>query len=264
MNRKRKEIQELNRLSAYLDNQLSARETRKLEARLAVDPELQEKFNHLRRIKQALRRLPRQQAPRSFILTAEMVPERKPRKQPLRMTLRLASALAAILLVVLFGAEFILGAFRPPMMLEAQAPAMEAARTADEAAPEPLIQWGAPGGQAGGMGGDSAAMEEPMPEMEPLPEEEAAPEMETLPEEQPQIQEEAAEEAPASKGGDLILGINPDQGGEIIERSQPASVQEQPGGFPWQKILRWSQIALAIIAVGGGLALLLLRARKRA
>jgi len=267
MNNKRRKTRELNKLSAYLDNALSAREVRKLEAQLAVDPELQAKLDGLRWTKLALSQLPRQQAPCNFTLTPDMVPERKSRKQSLRMTLRLASALAAILLVVLFGAEFILSEIRQPMMLDAEAPMMEAARVADEATPEPLIQWGAPGGQAGGMGGDSAAMEEPIEEpvleMEPLPEEEPAPEIESLPEEAPETQEEEAEEAPASKGGDLILGINPDQGGEIIERSQPSSVQQEPTGFPWQEILRWSQIALAIIAVGGGLALLLLRTRSR-
>lgn len=256
MNCKRRKNRELNRLSAYLDKSLSTREMHKLEAELSVDPELQEKLDSLRWTKLALNRLPRQKAPRNFTLTPGMVPERKSRKQTLQMTLRLASALAAILLVVLFGAEFILGEIRQPMMLEAEAPAMEASRAGDEATPEPLIQWGAPGDQAGGMGGDTSAMEEPMLEMEPLPDEDAAPE------EQPEIQEEAAEEAPASKGGDLILGINPDQGGQIIGRSQPTTVQQEPDSLPWPEILQWVQISLAVIAVGGGLVLLILRLRK--
>ena len=262
MNIKRRKTQELNKLSAYLDNALSPRQTRKLEARLAVDPELQEKLDKLRRTKLTLGHLTRLRAPRNFTLTPDMVSVRKPRKQPLQTTLRLASALAAVLLVVLFGAEFILREIRPPQMLEAEAPVMEAARVADEATPEPLIQWGFPGGQAGGMGGDPSAMEEPMLEMEAMPEE--APETDPLPEEQPEIQAEEAEELPAAKGGDLILGINPDQAGEIIDRSEPAAAQPESEPFPWPEILQWVQIALAVIAVGGGLALLILRTRTRA
>ena len=260
MNNKRRKTQELNKLSAYLDNALSPRQMRKLEARLSEDPKLQDKLDNLRRTKLALGHLTRLRAPRNFTLTPDMISVRKPRRQPLQMTLRLASALAAILLVVVFGAEFILGQIQSPRMLEAEVPVMEAARVADEATPKPLIQWGPPGDQAGGMGGGPPAMEEPMLEMEAMPEE--APEAEELPEEQPEIQPEEAEEAPAAKGGDLILGINPDQGGEIIDRSEPATAQPESEPLPWPEILNWVQITLAVIAVGGGLALLFLRVRK--
>ena len=262
MNSKRRRIQELNRLSAYLDNALSPRETRKFEARLAANPELKEKLDNLRRTKIALGHLTRLRAPHNFTLTPDMVSVRKPSRQPLQTTLRLASALAAILLVVVFSAEFFLGEIRPSLMLEAEAPVMESARVADDATLEPLIQWGAPGDQAGGMGGGGPAMGEPILEMEAMPEE--APETEELPEEQPEIPLEEAEEAPAAKGGDLILGINPDRGGEIIERSEPASAQPESEPLPWPEILRWFQIILAAIAVSGGLALFFLRVRKKA
>ena len=264
MNKNRQKIRELNKLSAYLDNALSVRESREFEARLAVDPELREKLDNLRRTKLALSRLTRLKAPHNFTLTPAMVSERserKPRRQSFQSALRMASALAAILLVVMFGAEFLLGELRQPAMLTAEGPVMEAARAPDETDPQPLIQWGPPGtggGEVGGMGGDSVAMEA-------LPEEEAAPESESLPEEQPEIPQEEAEEVqpPAAKGGDLILGINADEGGEIIDRSEPAAVQQEPEALPWPEIIRWVQIALAVIAVGGGLALLFLRQRKR-
>jgi hypothetical protein len=254
MNNTRRKTRELNKLSAYLDNALSPMQSRKLEARLAADPALQEKLEHLRKTKMVLSRLTRHKAPRNFTLVPDMLPERKPRNQPLQTTLRLASALAAILLVVLFGIDFILGEIRQPLMLEAEAPLMEAARVPEEESPEPLIQWGPPGGEASGMGGDTAIMEEPMLEMEPLPEDEQAPE----------IQEQEADEPPASKGGDLILGINTDRSGEVIDRSQPTTVQPEPERLPWPEILQWVQIALAAIAVGGGLALLILHLRKQA
>ena len=200
-----------------------------------------------------------------------MVPERKPRVQPLRLTLRLASALAAILLVITFGAEFIFGAIHRPQEMAADTLVMmEAARAPEDAQPEPLIQWGPPDemGVVNGMGGDSLAMEEPMLEMEPMPDEEAMPEMEILPQEQPETEEEAIEEVPdkakpsSAKGDDLILGINTDEGGEIISRSEPALAQQQPESRPWPEILKWTQITLAVIAVGGGLTLLILRRRR--
>lgn len=262
MNNKRRKTRELNKLSAYLDNALTAREMRKLEARLAVEPALQEQLDNLRSTKLALSRLTRLKAPRNFTLTPDMVPMRKPHRQPLQGVLRLASALAAVLLVVSFGARFILNEIRQHVMLAAEAPAMEAARAPDEAPPpEPLIQWGPPGtgGEAGGMGGDSLAMEELMLEMETVPEEEAAPE---IAQEEPE-EAQAETEQPASKGGDLILGINPDQGGEIIDRSEPAVVQQDPVSTTGPDLLFWAQITLGVIAVGSGLALLILRHRKR-
>lgn len=255
MNNKRRKTRELNKLSAYLDNALPAREMRKLEARLAVEPAMQEQLDNLRRTKRALSQLTRLKAPRNFTLTPDMVPMRKLSKQPLQGVLRLASALAAVLLVVSFGARFILTEIRQPAMLAAEAPAIEAARAPDEASPEPLIQWGPPGtgGEAGGMGGDSLAMEEPLREMEAVPE--IA---------QEEVEDEQAEtEQQAGKGGDLILGINPDQGGEIIDRSEPAVVQPNPVSPAGLDLLFWVQITLGVIAVGGGLATWILRHRKR-
>lgn len=251
MNNKRRKTRELNNLSAYLDNALPAREMRKLEARLAVEPELREKLADLRRTKLALSRLTRLRAPRNFTLTPDMVPERRPHRQPLQGALRLASALAAILLVVMFGAEFILGEVRQPAMLADEAPAMEAARAPEAEEPEPLIQWGQPGtgGESVGMGGESAEIEEPMGQMEVMPEEETT--------------EEQAE-APSAKSDELILGINADEGGEIIERSEPAAIQREPEPLPWAAFFYWAQIALVVIAVGGALALLILRLRRRA
>lgn len=272
MSNQRRKNRELKQLSAYLDHALSKAQQSQLESRLANDPALRERLAQLRRTKLALGRLPRLNAPRNFTLTPEMVTERQPRRQPLQMTLRVASALAAILLVVLFGTQFILGQIAQPSMLAAEAPAMESADAAIETEPEPLIQWGPPdaGGEAGGYGGGPPARGEPILEMEvpaegappeePLAEE--APLEDALPEDQPETQLEQEESAkqPAEKG-DLILGINPEMQGEIIESSQPEAVRSAAEPLPWADILRWAQIALAVLAVGGGLALLILRKR---
>lgn len=288
MKKERRKTQDLYLLSAYLDRALEASEQQKLEARLAQEPELREKLENLRRTKVMVGALPRLKAPRNFTLTPEMVAVRQPR-QPLLGTLRLASALAAILLVVLFGAEWLTGLPKAslaesPAAMEESAPYNDDEKAA--ATPEPLIVWGAPGatgmGGGGGTGGggdtESYAMEEPMLEMEAAP---AEPEVEkAAPEEQAVGEapaETTAEEIPADEGApemleettesargmtddgeNLILGLNPDEGGEVIENSAPAdaAAEESAGGV---SVLRWAQIGLAVIAVGGGVAWLILR-----
>ena len=62
--------QDLDRLSAYLDNALSAPEKARLEARLEKDAELQDALAGLRQTAAALRSLPALKPPRNFTLSA--------------------------------------------------------------------------------------------------------------------------------------------------------------------------------------------------
>jgi len=285
MNYKRRKTRDYYSLSAYLDDALTAQNREKIEARLADEPELREKLKNLRRTKIILGSLPRQQAPRNFVLTPEMVKVRQPEKQPFAATLRMATALAAILLVVMFGVDLLVGRGLPFGPLTSEAPMMEAARVSDDAAPVPLIQWGPAGaegkGGAGGdgahygMGGESFVAEEPMVEMEALPPEEEFPV--ELPAEEPEEVLPEAELAPLEgieeeerilgveeldvEDKDLILGLNPEQAGEIVSSSKPSMRPDQEP-ILWQAIFRWAQIALAAIVVVGGLVLLVLHRRK--
>ncbi len=59
-------------LSAYLDNQLPARERSRLEARLQLDNDLRAELDALRRTRSILRAAPLVRAPRNFTLTPEM------------------------------------------------------------------------------------------------------------------------------------------------------------------------------------------------
>jgi hypothetical protein len=93
------------RLSAYIDNQLSPAEKAEREARLAKEPELQAGLNDLRRTVRALRSLPPVKPPRSFTLTPAQAGARA-RRGPLFPVLRLATALSALLLVVLVARDF--------------------------------------------------------------------------------------------------------------------------------------------------------------
>lgn len=91
--------QDFERLSAYIDNQLSPAEKAALEARLAQEPQLRAGLADLRRTVQALRNLPMVKPPRSFTLKPEQAGVRA-RRGPLFSTLRLAAALCTLLLVV--------------------------------------------------------------------------------------------------------------------------------------------------------------------
>ena len=267
MNKQRRTTPELNTLSAYLDNALSAQEKAVLEERLKKEPALREQLENLRRTKIILGYLPRLKAPRNFTLTPDMVTVRRKKRQPLFTALRLASSLAAILLVVLFGVELIVGGNFQDTPLTASEPMMEAASVADqEATPEPLIIWSEPGvggGAPNGMGGDSLAVESPMLETEPG-EPEIEIEEEALPQEQPETEAERFSlEDDTVDEKNLILGINVDEGGEIIARSEPAGQAEETPFFV-PDALRLLQIALAAIALIGALALLILRRQRTA
>jgi hypothetical protein len=270
MKNERTRTRELELLSAYLDGELHPDQHQALEARLGAEPDLRERLENLCRVKVTLGNLPCMRAPRNFTLTPEMVTVRSQKKQPFVASLRLATALAAILLVVLFSVEFLFASgplSRPQMGADTM---LEIAMVADEANPEPLIVWGAPGAGGAdprhfGMGGDAALMQEPvMVESMPV-EPEVAVEEEIPPADEPELMLEAAslpegEEAPEdlhmTSGIDKelpILGINIEEGGEIISRYADTFTEEaaQPA---WRLVVRLLQIALGAILVGGGLA----------
>lgn len=269
MNNERRRINELNTLSAYLDNALNKQEAEKFEARLEKETELREKLENLKRTKILLSRLERVSAPRNYTLTPDMVKVRGQKNKPLFLTLRLASSFAAILLVALFGVQLALqGGILPPRM-QSEAPVLEAARVEDETTPEPLIFWSEPGmgggveGYGGGPPGDMAEesfiAEEPAEGEQESPAEEPIEEP-AMPKEQPEM--ESLPPLQDYEDSSPILGINPEESGKILDRSQPG-VEEQETAPNWSIIIQWIQIALAVIAVGGGVILLLLRRKSR-
>src|SRR5450759_1888565 len=149
-------------LSAYLDGQLSDRESSQLRQRLDAQPELQRALDELQRTKMVLRSAPRRRVPRNFTLTPAMVPTPKPwfRLVPI---LGFASALAFLLLVLSFGFTLLPGFNNSAQMLAAapavsQAPAATRAALAPQAndgtsqsnAQPPFIIWNGSGGLGGG------------------------------------------------------------------------------------------------------------------
>jgi len=272
MKNERDRIKELNKLSAYLDNALEAEELEKLKTRLEQDPNLRQKLDNLRQTKMLINRLDRLNAPRNYTLTPDMVKVRRRKTKPLFSTLRLASSFAAILLVALFGVQLLLGGGFLPSGMTAEAPMMEAARVEDESAPEPLILWAQPGvggavpdgyggGSAESLPGESFILEQPSeeeiaPKEQPVEQPEAPPEMEQAPEESLELESLSTEND--LEGSSPILGINTEQGGEVLDRSEPAS-SDQKTATDWTKVIQWAQVGLGMIAVGGGLTLWILR-----
>jgi len=94
------------RLSAYLDQQLSAKESARLKARMQTDIVLLNAFKELQMARVALKQLPHLRAPRNFTLTPEMVGIRK--QQPSRWypAFRFASMLTSLLFVFIIVGDF--------------------------------------------------------------------------------------------------------------------------------------------------------------
>ncbi len=93
---------ELEKLSAYLDGQLSAKDEKQLEARLQSDPSLRKSLDELRGTVQLVRQLPALKPPRSFKLTPEMVGLHRPKATP---WLQWATALASLAFAVVVGLD---------------------------------------------------------------------------------------------------------------------------------------------------------------
>jgi len=136
--------QDYDRLSAYLDNQLSLAEKAKLEARLNREPDLKATLEDLRMTVRALRALPVVKPPRHFTLTLAQARVSAPPRRVLFPVLRLATALAALAFVVVVAGDFATN-------LAAPAAAPAPASVAEKSAPptvagetEAVVQQAAP------------------------------------------------------------------------------------------------------------------------
>lgn len=122
------------KLSAYIDGQLSSRERGKFEEQLRARADLRAALEDMQRMRAVLRQAPRRRAPRNFTLTPAMVGERKPRTSPwagLIPVMSLTSALAALALVVILAVQLAPGA--QPQTVAMQVPQTEAAEAAPAA-----------------------------------------------------------------------------------------------------------------------------------
>lgn len=91
-------------LSEYIDGELSERKRVRLESRLASERALRDALRKIKRTQQILRAAPHLSAPRDFVLTPDMIPQRETRS--FFPVFRLATALVSILLVAVLVLDF--------------------------------------------------------------------------------------------------------------------------------------------------------------
>ena len=210
-------------LSSYLDGQLKPSDSARLEARLSSDASLRAVLDDLRAARGLLRQLPMRKAPRNFTLTPKMVGKNPPlpRAYP---AFRFVTALASVLLFFTLGLNFL------APQLASQSPAFG---MGGGGAPEILSS------EAPAM--PEAAAEAPATE---APAEEPAIQMAPLPTATAAAADSARElETPSEKEG--VTGNAPAQ-------DQPRAPRPVPPIW---------QIVLAVIALLGGLAMLMMRRR---
>jgi anti-sigma factor RsiW len=217
-------------LSSYLDGQLRPSASARLEARLSSDPGLRAVLDDLRAARGLLRQLPMRKAPRNFTLTPKMVGKNPPLPRAYS-AFRFVTALASLLLFFTVGLNFLvpqmasqspafgMGGGGAPEILSAEAPAMPEAAATEAPAAE------APATEA--------PAEEPAIQMVPLPTGTAA-------------AADSARELENAAGKEGITGNS--------EAQDLARVPEAPRPVPpvWQ-------LALAVIALLGALAMLVMR-----
>lgn len=118
-----KNLRDIEKLSSYLDGQLSPSDSARLESRISADPELDSVLSDLRLARGILRKLPARKAPRNFTLTRKMVGLKPPLPRTFSF-FRFSTAFATFLLMLTFAANSVLprisfGAGAPMMAQEA-------------------------------------------------------------------------------------------------------------------------------------------------
>jgi anti-sigma factor RsiW len=248
---------DIERLSAYLDGELSTKEAANLEARLAKEPGLQAGLQELRQASRLLADLPQQRVPRSFALSPEMVGQQERGwRYPI---MQLATAVAAFAFLVVIGFDAVTSQGLLAGNLTART--AQEAPLAQEAAPEMLME-----------SADQAEVDEAMPAEAPAAAElSEAEQAEALGASEPEIQEEAMEAetqpTPSPAGTErsavddqlqaeqeqervLVPSATPVATAEMLPTQAPGQVEPPPGpsGFV-RNWLRWLEIGLAALVI---------------
>lgn len=97
---------DIEKISAYLDGQLSSSESAVIESRLKTDPDLASAFDDMRLARGMLRRLPKRKAPRNFMLSRKMVKANPPVPRTFSL-FQFSSAFSALLLIFTFAFNYV-------------------------------------------------------------------------------------------------------------------------------------------------------------
>jgi hypothetical protein len=270
-------------LSAYVDNMLSERARRRLEAHLDSCQACRQELAELRVTVEALGSLPMAEAPRSFALAAAPVPEvrLRPMAGRLEFGLRLATATAAFALALVIVGDFagLPGGGEEEEMPAMLAPAADETPAAIEVPPEetPAAIEVSPEETPGAT--EVAPMETPAP-VEAPPEVtpaavEVAPEERPAADETPAATEVAPVETPAppavgymeryselaptpaaapdvtiTEGEEEPLEKRVTEGAGVGEEAEAdaaeaqAAAEEEGGGLSREEVVRWLEVGL--------------------
>lgn len=229
---------DVERLSAYLDDELSNRERDRLESRLQEEERLQGALQELRGAVGIMHGLPQVAPPRNFMLTPEMAGQREVGwRYP---AMQFATALAAALLVAVIAFD----ALAPSLPLMAGAPALPAERR--EA---PLAM-------------EAQATEAPAAEPEAVEERAAQPTAPAAPEAEAGIAKEESDQAPSPSPqptqtpteGAVAAESPADEEAKPaapLESEQELDASEGPSlSLPELGLLRWIELGLAVAVLG--------------
>ncbi|MDH5508505.1 MAG: hypothetical protein OEZ02_14885 [Anaerolineae bacterium] len=117
----RLDARDLKLLSAYMDGQLSTRQRKKLELRLAAESGLRDALKDLRQTRSLLRQTLSLKPRRSFMLTPEMAGKPSLGGE-VYLSMRLVSALASVLFVLVIAGDLIMGGARQVTGVSLSAP----------------------------------------------------------------------------------------------------------------------------------------------
>lgn len=205
-------FQDAETLSAYLDGQLSAVETARVEARLALDSGLRQVLDDLRVARGLLGQARRRTAPRNFMLSARDPRVRAPQPRAVP-ALAYAGALASLLFVLSITVNIVTPAARATYMA---APAV-----------------GMGGGMAGGDGAALPQVEAPEQSFEMAPA--ATPEME-------------APMAPFGAAAPTVEPLAKAAPPEAAAAPEPQQEAPAPIPNPWLQLFALAAVLLGILS----------------
>ena len=225
---------DLERLSAFLDGELSPAEAEKLGARLATDKQLSEMLEALRATAEAVRSLPEVSPPHSFALTKKMVRPR--RAYPF---LQLSTAVAALGFVLVVGADLLLSSSGssaldvPDQVFFAADQLVPEQELAPGSDPSPA---GAPALEGEAADRDLSAATETAADSAAGAEQELAPESDPSPAEAPAAEGEAAEQDLSAAAETATESAAEDGFGQGYLRSDEDARESELGAPPGEEL----------------------------
>ena len=229
-------FRDIENLSAYLDGELSEAESKRLETRLANDPQLASVLSDLRSARGILRKLPKRKAPRNFTLTRQMVGLKPPLPRSYGFV-RFSTAFATVLLVISFAFNFL----TLNMNATSQAPATAYGMGGGGGAPDESFDTRP---QSGG-GGDS---EESAIEAPAAAEESAASDLAPAPTVSAELYQSVPAESPTPEGG--MVSANGEQETSKITTDESEAPQQPQGINTPNAAFNWNQLLFGMILLG--------------